>query len=201
MHTDDHSVLLVRRGGVTLIEQRSADHLPLGSIDRFLVTILTGRLLARRAVDYGTLVSECLPSRSRDGVAPDTSLHDLLAEDGPGTSVVLRRCLEAVGGAHLDRLVDEEVIGPAGLVDTRWEPATTTAADLDRLLCALDADALVPSAVMETMRQRGYGLSPVGEPPPEGRVLEIRDGGTGIFALRSPSLDLTIVAADAPPAA
>jgi hypothetical protein len=195
----DGHVLLVRRSQVTLASHRSADLFPMGAAAQLLAAIVVGRLETRRMLDFCTLVSECLPSSLREGLAADTSLHDLLTEAVPGARVLLRRSLEAVGGVSFNRLIDEEVVAPAGLVGTTWEPVPmTTAVDVDVLLCALESDALLPPASVETMLQRGYGISQDRSLSSARRSIVALDETGGVFALRYPALDLTLVAA-APP--
>jgi hypothetical protein len=180
-------VLLVRRGAADVVAQGCTLPVGLGSTAGVVTRVATLRLMERRLLGPGTVLSECVATRLRGGMEPDTTVHDLLAGAVPGADALLERCIESVTGRSLAATVREELIGPLGMKATAWEPApTSTAADLGLLVEALAAgDLPIPPSVRAAGGTPGHvGFDGVGSDGP-------------VAVLRLTDLDLTIVAATA----
>jgi hypothetical protein len=180
-------VLLVRRGTTDVVAEGCALPVELGTAADMLTRIVTLRLMERRLLGLGTVLSECLATRLRAGTAADTTVHDLLTGAVPGAEALLERCVESVTGRTLAVVIGSELLGPLGMEATVWEPEPrSTGADLGLLVEALAAgDLPMPPSVATSGAAAGHvGFDGIGSDGP-------------VTALRIPGLALTIVAATA----
>jgi hypothetical protein len=184
-------VLLVRHAGTDLVARACEEAVVMGSAARVLTALVACRLIGRRLLDHCTVISECLAARLRGDAPGDTSVEQLLTDSVAAAEPLLRRCLETITGQEIGALVQDEVIGPAGLTATTWSPQpTSTARDLARLLEAVDGGRVLDCAALDDLRDRRYALAVSGPP---GYLLLALSGGGSFTAMRSRRLDLTVV--------